>query len=239
MQATLKQQLLQTASNPYRGVGWFDYFWARGKLGKDPIFTSLLEQGILLGKTRVLDLGCGRGLLAAWFLAADQLASAGQWRINSEVPKGLVFRGVDIDAGDCSVGERALQTHYAGRVSLVSGDMCQADLGGFDAITILDVLHYIPFDQQDMLLDKIRAALGQGGLLVTRVGHAGGGWRFRYSQWVDHAITFARGHGMHPQYCRPLNDWIRALETRGFIVTAHPMSEGTLFANTLLVARVP
>jgi hypothetical protein len=40
-------------------------------------------------------------------------------------------------------------------------------------------------------------------------------------------------------YCRPLNAWTRALESRGFNVSALPMSEGTPFANVLLVARVP
>jgi cyclopropane fatty-acyl-phospholipid synthase-like methyltransferase len=238
MQTTLKQQLVQAASKPYRAAGWFHYHWARGKLGNDPIFTALLEQATLQKSARVLDLGCGRGLLAAWFLAAEQLALAGQWKPTFAIPTGLVFHGIDIDAEDCAAGEQALQAHYAGRVSLASGDMSHADLRGFDAITILDVLHYIPLAQQDVLLDNIRAALGPNGLLVTRVGNAGSGWRFRFSQWVDHAITYARGHGLHPQFCRPLPDWVRALEARGFSVTTQAMSEGTLFANVLLVARV-
>jgi 2-polyprenyl-3-methyl-5-hydroxy-6-metoxy-1,4-benzoquinol methylase len=117
--------------------------------------------------------------------------------------------------------------------------MCRSDLGGFDAITILDVLHYIPFAQQEALLDQIRASLRPGGMLVTRVGNARGGWRFRFSQWVDLAVANAQGQRIQSLTCRPLGDWTQALEARGFTVTAQPMSSGTPFANALLVARLP
>ena len=239
MQSALKLQLLDAACTPYRAVGYFHYHWARGKLGQDPVFTWLLEHGTLDRRNRVLDLGCGRGLLAAWFLAADRLAATGQWPASFEVPTGIKFHGVDLHAGVCAAGNRALRPHFGDRVSLVSGDMSHADLFGYDAITILDVLHYIPFAQQEVMLDRIRAALGPDGLLVTRVGNAQGGWRFRFSQCADLAVSCAQGHRIHSLYCRPLDNWTRALEARGFTVTAQPMSEGTPFSNTLLVARVP
>ena len=239
MQSALKRQLLEAASEPYRAAGNFHYHWARGKLGGDPIFTSLLEQGALRRCTRVLDLGCGRGLLAAWFLAAGHLTATDQWHPGFEVPTGMVFHGVDLHAGACAAGNHSLQPHYGNLVSLVSGDMCRANLRGYDAITVLDVLHYIPFAQQEVLLDKIRAALGPGGLLVTRVGNARGGWRFRLSQWVDLAVANAEGHRIRSLHCRPLSDWTDALQARGFTVTAQLMSNGTPFANVLLIARVP
>lgn len=239
MQSDLKLQLLDAACTPYRAVGYFHYHWARNKLRQDPVFAWLLEQGTLNRRNRVLDLGCGRGLLAAWFLAADQLAATGQWPASLEVPTGIRFHGIDLHAGVCAAGNRALRPRFSDRVSLVSGDINDADLCGYDAITLLDVLHYIPFAQQEALLDRIRAALGPGGLLVTRVGNAQGGWRFQFSQWVDLAVAYAQGHRFHSLYCRPLDDWTRALEARGFTVTAQPMSGGTPFANTVLVARVP
>ena len=239
MQAELKRQLLDAACTPYRAAGYFNYHWARGKLSHDPVFSSLLAQATLDRCQRVLDLGCGRGLLAAWFLAADQLATTGRWPVNFDVPTGVEFHGVDLHAGACAAGNRALQPHFGDRVSLVSGDMCHADLQGYDAITLLDVLHYIPFAQQELLLDRIRAALVPGGLLLIRVGNAEGGWRFQFSQWVDLAVAYAHGQRISTLYCRPLNDWTRALETRGFNVTVQAMSKGTPFANALLVARVP
>lgn len=237
MQPSLNLQLLDAACTPYRAAGYFHYQWARGKLSHDPVFTWLLEHGTLNRRNRVLDLGCGRGLLAALFLSAEQLAASGQWSASFDVSIGIKFHGIDLDAGCCAAGNRALRPHFGDRVSLTSGDIRDADLRGYDTITLLDVLHYIPFAQQEVLLDRIRAALEPGGLLVTRVGSAQNGWRSRFSQWVDLAVSNAQGHRIHSLYCRPMDDWTRALQARGFTVTAQPMSAGTPFANILLVAR--
>ena len=38
---------------------------------------------------------------------------------------------------------------------------------------------------------------------------------------------------------RTLADWIAYLESLGFTVHSQPMSQGTPFANVLLVAKVP
>jgi SAM-dependent methyltransferase len=239
MHAELKRQLLDTACAPYRAAGSFHYHWALGKLGHDPVFSSLLEQGTLKQSKRVLDLGCGRGLLAAWFLAADRLRSSGQWPVSFEVPTGVEFHGIDLHEGACQVGNQALQAQFGKQVSLVCGDMCRANLQGYDAITLLDVLHYVSYSQQDLLLDQIRAALGPGGLLLIRVGNPQGGWRFRWSQWVDLAVAQGQGHRIRTLYCRSLPDWTRALEVRGFTVSAQSMSQGTPFANALLKACLP
>jgi hypothetical protein len=76
-------------------------------------------------------------------------------------------------------------------------------------------------------------------LLFIRIGNASGGWRFRFSQWVDLAVARAQGHRIDPLYCRSQDDWTLALQARGFTVTAQPMSDGTTFANVLLVAGLP
>lgn len=238
MQARLKKKLLDFATAPYRSTGHFNYHWARGKLGRDPIFSALLERRVFPDGARVLDLGCGRGLLAAWMLGAERLAEQGAW--NGTAPsKGLRFRGVELMEREAICGNQALQPLHGDRVQLSGGDMCEASLDDTDAIAILDVLHYVPYDVQDQMLDRIRAALDSGGLFVTRVGNAGGGLRFAISQWVDACMSFAQGHRLPRMWCRPLEQWVTALEARGFQVEAVPMSEGTPFANVMLVARLP
>lgn len=242
MNTHLKNHLLDRACQPYKPTGRFNYHWARGKLGRDPIFGALLERGVLPDAARVLDLGCGRGLLAAWMLAAEQMSMQGEWPATSiPPPAGLSFRGVELMAREAECGNRALQPLYGQRVRLSGGDMRDFEVGEageVDVVAVLDVLHYIPLAEQDWLLDRIRASLGQGGLFVTRVGDAGGGLRFRLSQIVDHCISFAQGHRLGRMWCRPLNDWLAALRERGFEVQATPMSAGTPFANVMLVCRV-
>ena len=72
--------------------------------------------------------------------------------------------------------------------------------------------------------------------MLLRVGDAAGGFRFRWSNWVDRSVMIVRGHGLHPIWCRTLDAWQAALRRVGFAVDARPMSQGTAFANVLLVA---
>lgn len=238
MQPALTRQVLDLACAPYRHAGRFDFGWARGKLGHDPVFPALIDLGLLPDGTRVLDLGCGRGLLAAWLLAAERLAGTGRWPADVPPPaRGLSFRGVELMAREADTGNRVLHPQYGQRVQLSGGDMREADLQGAQVIVVLDVLHYIPFADQDDLLDRIRAALPPDGMFITRVGDAAGGLLFRISQWVDRCMSFAQGHRLGRMWCRPVSEWTQALARRGFSVEARRMSTGTPFANVMLVAR--
>jgi hypothetical protein len=88
------------------------------------------------------------------------------------------------------------------------------------------------------VLRRIRDALSPRGVLVLRVGDAAGGWPFRFSVWVDHVVTFARGHRNSRLHCRPLAHWTATLGELGFSVRSLPMNQGTPFANILLVAQL-
>jgi SAM-dependent methyltransferase len=66
----IQEALIRAASAPYWQAGFFPYFRARGKLRMDPAFSQILRDGLLEHSQRILDLGCGQGLLAAWLLAA-------------------------------------------------------------------------------------------------------------------------------------------------------------------------
>ena len=107
-----------------------------------------------------------------------------------------------------------------------------------DAVVILDVLHYITVADQDEVLARVRRALPVGGRLLLRVGDAASRRGFLASQWVDAVVTFVRGHRVTPQFGRTLSAWIARLESLGFEVRSQPMSQGTPFANVLLVACV-
>ena len=64
--SALIASLIGAASAYYRPAGQFAWRFARGKLAGDPAYRALLAQGLLAGRSRLLDLGCGQGLLAAW-----------------------------------------------------------------------------------------------------------------------------------------------------------------------------
>jgi SAM-dependent methyltransferase len=75
--AAFTRALLDGASAPYRSAGRFAWYFARGKLNGDPAFLGLLERGLIPDDARILDLGCGQGLLAAWLLEVRALFDAG------------------------------------------------------------------------------------------------------------------------------------------------------------------
>lgn len=236
MTRQFRHALLDAATAPYRAAGRFAWHFARGKLAHDPVFFGLLERGLIPDRARVLDLGCGQGLLAAFLLAARDTADRGLWPATWPKAPGLTaIRGVELMPRDVERARKALGT----RAEIILGDICEAEYGEADAIVILDVLHYVDHAAQEAVLDRVRQALRPGGVLLLRIGDAAGGLPFRISNWVDHVVTWVRGHRLGTLHCRPLSDWRSSLERRGFSVEAVPMNSGTPFANILLVARAP
>jgi len=234
------RRLIDRASSPYREAGRYAWHFARGKLGGDPAFANLLARGLLTGRSRVLDIGCGQGLLTAWLLAAGEEAAAGGWPEEwPPAPSPSHIRGIELMQHDVDRCEKALKAAVQdGRASFVAADMCKADFGQADAVVILDVLHYVPIAAQDDVLRRVRQALSPGGVLLLRIGDASAGLPFRISNWVDFTVTTLRGHRLTRLHCRPLAEWQRVLASLGFRVQVQPMSEGTPFANVMLVAHV-
>lgn len=226
------------AAAPYRAAGRFAWHFARGKLGCDPVFRSLLERGELRPHARVLDIGCGQGLLASLLSAIDGLAARGGWPAAwGEAPSGARYTGIELMPRDVLRAEAAVG-HLPSRPRFLCADMCTAALPASDVVVILDVLHYVDHAAQDAVLARVQAALAPQGRLLLRVGDAANVQRFRVSQWVDRIVTRVRGHRVAPTFCRSLAEWVTLLEGRGFHVRPLPMSRGTPFANVLLVCEL-
>jgi SAM-dependent methyltransferase len=230
--------LIERAATPYRTAGRFAWNFARGKLGGDPVFAGLLEHGLIPHNARLLDIGCGQGLLASWLMTAKAMHDAGNWPVHwPAAPQPRSIHGIELMARDVQRAQRAL-AYLNSTVTFATGDMCKTDFGNVDAVVILDVLHYVDIAAQNDVLRRVRDALAPDGVLIVRVGDAGGGLPFKVSVWVDHVVTFVRGHRNGHLYCRPLADWHAALTALGFSVNTMAMNKGTPFANVLLVAKL-
>ncbi|KON80552.1 class I SAM-dependent methyltransferase [Azoarcus sp. PA01] len=242
MSDALFRALLDAASAAYRPAGPFAYHFARGKLGGDPLFRMLLQRGMFPATARVVDLGCGQGLLASWLLAARRLHECGRWtREWPTPPKLLGLRGIDRNPHDVARARRAF-AEDAAVVEIRQGDIATleaTEFGPVDVVTILDVLHYLDFAAQENLLREVRDALPAGGRLFARVGDTDAGLPHRLSTAVDFAVAFARGHRLPRLYCRSSRNWIALLEELGFSVHGEPMGSGKSFANVMLVAQRP
>ncbi len=226
--------LLDAASKPYLRAGRFAYHFARGKLGADPAYRGILERGLLADRKRILDLGCGQGLLIAWLRAAQRLHDVGVWNPGWPAPpRPQSIVGLELMQSDARRARHALGEDCG----VSQGDIRHAPFGNVDAVVILDVLHYMDGPAQRDVLQRVRAAMPTGGLLLLRIGDAASGLRFRYSQWVDKLVLLLRGHASGETHCRSVPQWQELLRECAFDARAIPMSQGTPFANVLLLAH--
>jgi SAM-dependent methyltransferase len=224
------RSLARAAAASYPRRDRFARHFAYGKLTRDPVFAWLLAERLVPEGSRVLDLGCGQGLLAALLYASGvRLAS---------------YTGIDFSARDVERAQ-AMLGHWAPASAGVTGASAGATVGdirtaGFaqaDVVVLLDVLHYLDRDAQAAVLDRAAAALAPGATLLLRVADSSGSLRFRFTEMVDRLALRLRGRSLRRLWSRAAGEWRDELQGRGFHVVAVPMSAGTLFANVVLVAR--
>jgi len=226
--------LARRASRRYPPADRFARHFAYFKLTGDPVFRHLVESGLLADRARILDLGCGQGMVEV--LLATARDSIGDWpREWAPPPAPEDVRGIDVNARDVERARAACD----GFASFTHADIRDAAFGGADAIVILDVLHYIDRAAQEAVLERAWAALAPGGVLLLRVADAKPTWRFRATVALDRWSLRLRGGRPGAYHSRPLAEWIARLRAIGWRVEPRPMSGGTPFANVLLVARRP
>ncbi len=230
------RSLVDTASAPYARTSRFAWHFARGKLRWDPVFRHLVGCGLIAPGSRVLDIGCGRGLLASLLNAANAEARRGRWPAEwSQAPVDAHVTGIELTPRDVACARDAL----GASADFVCADMRRVAFPDADAVVLLDVLHYLSIAEQDEVLARARSALGDGGCLVLRVGDAASRRGFMASQWVDRIVTLVRRQPFRPRVGRTLVEWRACLVALGLDVSSQPMHRGTPFANVLLVGTVP
>lgn len=230
--------IVEAAARRYRPHGRSAYYFARGKLGADPVYFGILQRGLVPDGGRVLDLGCGLLLLAPLLEAARAMRAspdgAARWPAGWPPPAHpRSIHGIDLRARVIRAANAALH----GLATAVQGDLRDCPLPANDFTLMLDVLHYMDEPAQESLVARIATALAPGGTFVTRVADTGAGLRYLVTRLGDQLITMLRGAVWPTFHTRSLDAWQSLMERHGFQVARTPMSEGTPFANVMLVCR--
>jgi len=230
--------LLERTAHRYLAAGMFHWEFVRGKLRYDPVYFSLLREGTLPSEGRLLDLGCGRGLLFALLLTAREQAEKGEYPAAWPPPPLLNLHGdlhgIEGSRKIADVARRAL----GDEAHIDTADLRNLpEIPPARVVLLLDVLHYLPAATQEKLLEKIAAALEPGGLLLIRDADAGAGWRFTATRAQERLCALARRHWRQSFHYRSQSEWMSLLEKNGLAPTAEPMARGTPYSNVLIAGR--
>jgi SAM-dependent methyltransferase len=238
------QWLWQEAYASFHPAGRYAWHFAQGKLKHDPVFRALLEHRLIPPDAKLLDIGCGQALVASVLMAAQafctvQKAWPAAWGV---APTHVHYTGLECMAQDCQRAQALLaalpqRSKLRPGSQILQADMRHANLSqNCNVILLLDVLHYISYTDQELLLKRVHQALLPGGRLLIRVADARPGWRFSFSQLLDRCVARLRGLPSKANGGRSAQAWQTLLKRLGFEMNAIPMSQGTPFTNVLLVA---
>jgi len=230
------EPLVAAVERRFARSGSFAKYYARGKLRHDPVYFALLERGLVPDGARVLDLGCGQGLLLALLLEAGAAARAGRWPEGwAAAPRMVGLRGVELDRREVRRARTAFEPE--GEADVVLGDLRSAELPESDVVVAIDVIHYLARVEQERLLARIARALTPGGTFLFRVCDAAAGARALWTRLGDRLGTLSKLGRMGPLALRSAAEWRGLLEAHGLETRALPMSARTPFANVLFAAQ--
>ncbi len=195
-----------------------DRGFVRWKLRLDRIFALLAGED--LGSGTVVDLGCGYGIALSFVAFGDSR-------------RRLV--GCDLDGHRIAVARQAL--------SGLNADLSVADVRGLElppagVILILDVLQYLPAEEQLGLLKRCCLALAPQGRLIFRVHDRERGVWSAITMAFDRIIFACGQAGTRPLTLRAGN-YRTVLENAGMQVEERRFRNRLPLAHILFIAKKP
>jgi 2-polyprenyl-3-methyl-5-hydroxy-6-metoxy-1,4-benzoquinol methylase len=155
---------------------------------------------LLVDRGRILDVGCGFGLFAAYF---------GQTQ-----PERRIV-GVDPDARRVGIARQVADSLGLRDHTFVVGDVRSVALeGAFDAAYVLDVMHHLPRDDQRPVLARLRGLLVPGGMLLVKDITTEPRFGLLFTEALDRAMVGLR----EPLAYRHHREWGEMLKEVGFKV---------------------
>jgi len=206
---------MQRTIQRYRTAANGDRIYVAMKLHSDPLTRLLAALPGDFG--RVLDAAAGRGQFGLFL-----------W----ELGRCRELFGFDSDARKLAVAARAA----AGDASFETQDLLEFREREVDTLLLIDVLHYLTLPEQDRLLQRAARCVKEGRIVIRELdaGHAARSLITRGFEWIAKVSGYNRGRA--GRHYRPAREIVAQLTSAGFSCEVLGASEGTPFANVLIVA---
>ncbi len=235
IRSTAFRQLLEEVSRRYTSSGILHWEFVRGKLNYDPFYRQLLDANILPRHGRLVDLGCGRGILLSMLRSAATLGHDERSRHPEFAIPDLVLMGVESRPTLARVARAALG--HEATIELCSP--AEYETPASQIIVIMDVLHTLSMASQERVLSRAAKALAPGGILLVRDVDRSSGLRFRLG-WLWARLTGLLTGGGWPRFhYRSQAEWTRLLEQQALSVRVLAGWARKATGDILLEARKP
>ena len=200
---------------------------------------------------RILEIGCGHGLFAAY----AALSEPGRSVVGVDIDAAKIAHARDAarrfptpaatPAGSpgpagAGPGEPAGAATGSGRLVFAVARSGAVPPGPWDAVVVVDVLYLLPAREQRLLLTEAAAALAPGGRLVVKEMGDRPRWKVRWNTLQEtlsvRVLRITAGSSFDFVPPAVTAGWLREL---GLVTTAHRLDRHRLHPHHLLVARRP
>jgi uncharacterized protein (DUF2062 family) len=226
-------RLARAAADRYVTTSITAWEFARGKLRGDPVYRDVLLGGWLPSGGRLLDIGCGQGLMLALLAEAELFERAGTEPTGQRLPRFDRMVGVELRPHRARLARAALGAD----AEILNSDARTISAGACRVVLLFDVLHMMPPHDQDALLATAVRALEPGGVILVREADASAGWRFQAVRIGNRLTALTSGAWRQTLAFRTVGEWRECFSRHGLEVEGAPASAGTPFANHLFRLR--
>lgn len=173
------------------------------------------------GKKRVLEIGCGFGLFGCYFALRD--------------PE-IRYHGIDVNEGRIEMARAA-----ASRLGITNARFETGDARGalnlddeYDAILMMDLLHHLPAEGKENVLESVTSRLSDDGRLVIKEITRRPRWKLFFTWLLD--VLMTRGFDMW--YWDPAD--VRSALGPGFDLEIYPIADWLPYPHVVyLLTRRP
>lgn len=132
-------------------------------------------------KAEITDIGCGYGMMSYMLsFLSDQ----------------RIITGIDYDADKIELASHCISRNE--RINFIAADAATCALNKSDVFILSDVLHYLPFEQQDRLLSRCIENLNENGVILVRDANKDlkkRHWGSRYTEFFSTRSGFNKAEG--------------------------------------------